>query len=52
MSRYKDPNVRGRKFNGSAHLKFKMVKQSPPPENPATVKEFRSLGAVQGKPET
>lgn len=29
MSRYKDPNVRGRKFNGSPYLKFKMVKQSP-----------------------
>lgn len=29
MSRYKDPNVKGRKFNGNPHLKFKMVKQSP-----------------------
>lgn len=29
MNVYKDPNVKGRKFNGNPHLKIKMVKQSP-----------------------
>jgi hypothetical protein len=29
MNSHKNPNVKGRKFNGSPHLKLKMVKTSP-----------------------
>jgi hypothetical protein len=29
MKNYKDPNVKGRKYHGSPHLKLKKVGQSP-----------------------